>query len=86
MIFVIGGLVTVGMTDILYPPHGKNSTTLQPTPQYNTTYGPSNFNYGSIMLGEIEEGTDDHSPSQLLMGDVLIVCAQVKINTSKYNM
>jgi hypothetical protein len=38
------------------------------------------------MLGEIEEGTDDHTPSQLLMGDVLIVCAQVKIYTSQYNM
>ena len=82
MIFVIGGLVTVGLTDILYTPHGKNSTATQPMPQYNTTYQPSNFNYGSIMLGDIEEGTDDHSPSQLLMGDVLIVCAQVKLKNS----
>ena len=78
MIFVIGGLVTVGLTDILYTPHGKNSTAIQPTPENNTTYQPSNYNNGNLMLGDIEEGTDDHSPSQLLMGDVLIVCAQVK--------
>merc|ERR1712223_674679 len=36
MIFVIGGLVTVGVTDILYPPHGKNSTETTTLPQYNT--------------------------------------------------
>ena len=75
MILVIGGLVTVGLTDILYSPNGKNSTEIQPLPEYNTTYHPQ-FNYGSIMLGKTED-SDDHNPQSLLLGDVLIVCAQV---------
>ena len=76
MILVIGGLVTVGLTDILYTPNGKNSTEIQPTPEYNATYQPD-FNYGNIMLGKVEDGSDDHDPQSLLLGDVLIVCAQV---------
>merc|ERR1711899_493875 len=76
MILVIGGLVTVGLTDILYTPNGKNSTEIQPIPEYNTTYQPE-FNYGNIMLGKVEDGSDDHDPQSLLLGDVLIVCAQV---------
>jgi len=76
MILVIGGLVTVGLTDILFTPNGKNSTEIQPIPEYNATY-QSPFNYGSIMLGKMEEGSDDHNPQSILLGDVLIVCAQV---------
>merc|ERR1712062_219332 len=76
MILVIGGLVTVGLTDILYTPNGKNSTEIQPIPEYNATYQPE-FNYGNIMLGKVEDGSDDHDPQSLLLGDVLIVCAQV---------
>ena len=78
MILVIGGLVTVGLTDILFTPNGKNSTQIQPTPEYNATY-QSQFNYGSIMLGKMEENSDDHNPQSILLGDVLIVCAQVFI-------
>merc|ERR1712062_887130 len=76
MILVIVGLVTVGLTDILYTPNGKNSTEIQPIPEYNATYQPE-FNYGNIMLGKEEDGSDDHDPQSLLLGDVLIVCAQV---------
>merc|ERR1712223_1715341 len=50
MILVIGGLVTVGLTDILYTPNGKNSTEIQPIPEYNTTYQPE-FNYGKVEDG-----------------------------------
>ena len=78
MILVIGGLVTVGLTDILYTPNGKNSTEIQPIPEYNTTYQPE-FNYGNIMLGNVEDSSDDHDPQSLLLGDVLIVCAQVNL-------
>ena len=78
MILVIGGLVTVGLTDILFTPNGKNSTQIQPIPEYNATY-QSQFNYGNIMLGKIEESSDDHNPQSILLGDVLIVCAQVFI-------
>ena len=80
MILVIGGLVTVGLTDILYSPNGKNSTEIQPIPEYNATY-QSHFNYGNIMLGKIEDSSDDHNPQSLLLGDVLIVCAQVKLKS-----
>ena len=73
---MIGGLVTVGLTDILFTPNGKNSTEIQPIPEYNSTY-QSQFNYGSIMLGKMEENSDDHNPQSILLGDVIIVCAQV---------
>ena len=81
MILVIGGLVTVGLTDILFTPNGKNSTEIQPIPEYNATY-QSQFNYGSIMLGKMEESSDDHNPQSILLGDVLIVCAQVFLLSS----
>ena len=84
MIFVIGGLVTVGLTDIIYSPNGKNTTDIIPAPAYNLSSLPvKEFNYGSIMLGEIEE--DEHTPTQILIGDVLIVCAQVFKESSLTN-
>ena len=76
MIFVIGGLVTVGLTDMIYLPNGKNATET-PSPSYNTTLYDTGFNYGNIMLGKSAPDGNDHSGTEILLGDVLIVCAQV---------
>jgi len=79
MIFVIGGLVTVGVTDIIYQPDGKNTTDNHLLPQYNTTFNPVNYNYGGLILGKTQEGTDELKPSHILLGDILIICAQVLV-------
>ena len=78
---MIGGLVTVGVTDIIYAPnHGKNATDNGTGPQFNSTHDYFNHElYGHLILGEtdqVDDG-DKHTPTQLLMGDILIVCAQV---------
>ena len=78
MIFVIGGLVTVGTTDILYPDH-HNKTNVQPSPEFNVSSQFNEFNYGNLMLGSLGMGSDEHTPAQLLLGDIMIVCAQVNI-------
>ena len=79
MIFVIGGLVTVGTTDILYPDH-HNKTNVQPSPEFNVSSQANGFNYGNLMLGSLGMGSDEHTPAQLLLGDIMIVCAQVNIS------
>ena len=79
MIFVIGGLVTVGTTDILYPDH-HNKTNVQPSPEFNVSTQSNEFNYGNLMLGSLGMGSDEHTPAQLLLGDIMIVCAQVNIS------
>jgi len=76
MIFVIGGLVTVGTTDILYPDH-HNKTNIQPSPEFKVSSQANGFYYGNLMLGSLGVGSDEHTPAQLLLGDIMIVCAQV---------
>ena len=90
MIFVIGGLVTVGLTDILYSDNGKNATyVIPPDPAYNTSlhqgqYIHKNFYDGHLILGDdattLVGVEDEHTPTELLMGDVIIVCAQVLLS------
>lgn len=90
ILFVIGGLVTVGTTDIIYSGNTNstdtNGTSLNTRP-YNKEF------YSPIMLGQVAE--DNHSSSEILLGDILIVCAQVIVATqmvyeekfiSKYNV
>ena len=76
MFFVIGGLVTVGTTDMIYSP--SNST----VPDNGTTHFNQDF-YGVMILGEKEPqpADDDDTPSAsgTIIGDILIVCAQVRI-------
>ena len=83
MIFVIGGLVTVGTTDILYPDH-HNKTNVQPSPEFNVSTQSNEFNYGNMMLGSLGMGSDEHTPAQLLLGDIMIVCAQVNISNLNF--
>ena len=83
MIFVIGGLVTVGTTDILYPDH-HNKTNVQPSPEFNVSSQVYGFNYGNLMLGSLSMGSDEHTPAQLLLGDIMIVCAQVNISNLNF--
>ena len=90
MIFVIGGLVTVGLTDILYSDNGKNATyVIPPDPAYNTSLHEGhhihkNFYDGHLILGDdattLVGVEDEHTPTELLMGDVIIVCAQVLLS------
>jgi len=87
IIFVIGGLVTVGTTDIIYSPDKPdNGTSLNARP-YNKEF------YGPMMLGKVSE--DKHSSQEILIGDILIVCAQIIVASqmvyeekfiSKYNV
>ena len=83
MIFVIGGLVTVGTTDILYPAN-HNKTSVQPSPEFNVSSQANGFNYGNLMLGSLGMGSDEHTPAQLLLGDIMIVCAQVNISNLNF--
>jgi len=89
IVFVIGGLVTVGTTDIIYSDN-TNSTDTNATTLLSRPY--DNEFYGLIMLGA---EADEHTPTQILIGDILIVCAQVIVATqmvyeekfiSKYNV
>ena len=74
ILFVIGGLATVGICDMIYKGDGHhNSTQLhseeQERPYFNAEY------LSSIIRGE--PTPSNRSNSDILVGDVLIVCAQV---------
>lgn len=91
--FVIGGLVTVGTTDIIYSGN-NNSTDVNGTSVMSRPFNKE-F-YGPLMLGDTLGGeADDHTSTQILIGDILIICAQVIVATqmvyeekfiSKYNV
>ena len=76
--------MTVGTTDILYPDH-HNKTNVQPSPEFNVSQS-NEFNYGNLMLGSLGMGSDEHTPAQLLLGDIMIVCAQVNISNLNFVM
>merc|ERR1719322_1087692 len=64
MVFVIVGLVTVGLTDVLYSQDEKDETKT------------SNANGGFAMQKE-EDTNDGRSNSQILIGDLLIFFSQI---------
>ena len=71
IIFVIAGLAVVGVSDILFPPAPKNGTGLASTPMFSKEY-----------FGVFNDAKDsNHTSNDQLIGDVLIVCAQVIVAT-----
>ncbi len=82
--FVISGLAVVGLSDLLFikggndPNHNKTSDDSFFAPEYLGVYNPG-FKAGGgsnvTLLGGAN--SDNHSTSDLLLGDILIVCAQV---------
>ena len=72
IIFVIAGLAIVGVSDIFFPPPPKNGTDLTSTPMFSKEY-----------FGVFNNAKDDnnHTSHDQLIGDVLIVCAQVIVAT-----
>ena len=74
ILFVIGGLFTVGICDVLYSGGGggnHNSTTaVEKGPYFNAEY------LGNIIRGEYV-AEKNKSSSDILLGDILIVGAQV---------
>ena len=77
---VIAGLAVVGLCDILnmkkIDPHPNATSTTNAgffSPEYLGVYNPG-FKNGSLVGGA---NADNHSTSDLLLGDILIVCAQV---------
>merc|ERR1719509_737740 len=96
MILVIGGLVTVGLSDVIYT-KDTNSTTPN-----NTDYNIDEpvelwsvpYNAHKALVHTIY-GEDVHPSSDIVLGDTLIVCSQVIVATqmvieekfvSKYNV
>ena len=74
ILFVIAGLAIVGLCDILYKPKDDPPT---PTPNATEPYFSAEF-FGT--LGGSEAG-GNHSSNEQLIGDLLIVCAQVIVAT-----
>jgi len=81
--FVIGGLTTVGVCDLIYPKNNHNDTGKQ-LEDIRSTF-PKNdvhlFEGDDIWLHKRQFGEDDHSTSDILLGDILIICAQVNMVT-----
>jgi len=97
IVFVIIGLCIVGLCDILFKPTPDPTPT--PTPNTTTTlYANENIHefYGVLKPKQDPEDDDpDHSGNEQLIGDILIVCAQVIVASqmvyeekvvSKYNV
>jgi len=72
IIFVIFGLSIVGLCDILFKPDNNHNSTLTndiyPNSSIHEFYGVSKPNFG---------GGTNHTGNEQLIGDILIVCAQV---------
>lgn len=78
--FVIAGLATVGICDLIYKGNGGggHNDTMLSTPEDEPYF--HNEYFGNIMKGinpEYTEGDHNKSSSDVLLGDILIVCAQV---------
>jgi len=90
ILFIIGGLVTVGTTDIIYS-GTSNSTDTNAT--VGLTKRPFNHEFFGRLGGAVS--SDEHSPTEILIGDIMIVSAQVIVASqmvyeerfiSKYNV
>jgi len=100
ILFVIGGLVTVGTTDILFPPPPKNGTDVNATsaisdPRYYRSFGGDRLIMGERAVSAAVDDDDAHSTTEIMIGDILIISAQVIVATqmvyeekfiSKYNV
>lgn len=86
ILFVIGGLVTVGVCDLIYITPSNSTSAF-----FNKEY------FGALIGGNttLHLSDSDHSSSDILLGDILIVCAQVIVASqmvyeekfiSKYNV
>ena len=75
IVFVIGGLFTVGICDVLYSRGGgggtHNSTDVDGAPFFRAEY------LGHIIRGDYSSAEANKSSSDILLGDMLIVGAQV---------
>jgi len=98
MIFVIGGLVTVGVNDLIHGEDngGNNSTNMTVSGYHSSSSGlwssPRDFPRGLAMA---LYGDDPKSNTDLIIGDLLIFCSQIIVATqmvleekfvSKYNV
>lgn len=96
MVLVIGGLVTVGLSDVIYTkdtnsttPNNTHHNLEQPVELWSVPY-----NAHKALVHRIY-GEDYHPSSDIVLGDTLIVCSQVIVATqmvieekfvSKYNV
>jgi len=96
MILVIGGLVTVGMSDVIYSKDSNSTTpnhTLHASKEKIDLWSVP-YNAHRALVHKIY-GDDVHPSSDIVLGDTLIVCSQVIVATqmvleekfvSKYNV
>ena len=71
IVFVIIGLSIVGLCDILFKPEN-----IDPNPNSNPANSSSIHEFYGVSKPRIEEPSN-HTGNEQLIGDVLIVCAQV---------
>jgi len=83
IIFVIIGLVIVGLCDILYKPnsgHHNNTLTFMEETENQTIFSTEYYGVYNPQFTK-DEPPSNHSSNEQFLGDILIVCAQVIVAT-----